>query len=251
VMDAADRDGDGNGDNPTRLTNNAAVDANPSFSPEGTKIAFETLRDGNEEIYVMNAADRDGDGNGDNPTRLTNNAVTDQNPSCSPDGTKIALETLRGSNKEIYMMDAADQDGDGNGDNPTRLTNNAATDRYPDWGPLADVSPPRVTSTIPNATGVAPTTNVKATFSEAMDASTTDGDPSTITATTFMLFSNGSTTQVAARVSYDSSTRTAKLNPNNNLRRGVTYRAVLTTGVQDLAGNPLAQQKEWLFTVKR
>jgi hypothetical protein len=84
-----------------------------------------------------------------------------------------------------------------------------------------------------------------------MDASTADGDPSTITATTFMLFQNGSTTQVAANASYDSSTRTAKLNPNNNLRRGVTYRAVLTTGVQDVAGNPLAQQKEWLFTVKR
>jgi Bacterial Ig-like domain len=43
----------------------------------------------------------------------------------------------------------------------------------------------------------------------------------------------------------------SKLNPNNNLQRGVTYRAVLTTGVQDVAGNPIAQQKEWLFTVKR
>ena len=84
-----------------------------------------------------------------------------------------------------------------------------------------------------------------------MDASTTDGDPSTITATTFMLFTNGSTTQVAAKVSYDSSTRTAKLNPNDNLMRGVTYRAVVTTGVHDVAGNPLAQQIEWLFTVKR
>jgi hypothetical protein len=33
--------------------------------------------------------------------------------------------------------------------------------------------------------------------------------------------------------------------------RGVTYRAVVTTGVHDVAGNPLAQQIEWLFTVKR
>ena len=120
--------------------------------------------------------------------------------------------------------------------------------------PGGDTTPPTVVSTVPgsDATGVSPSiNNVKATFSEAMDASTIDGDPSTITATTFMIFGNGSTTQVAAKVSYDSSTRTAKLNPNNNLRRGVTYRAVLTTGVQDVAGNPLAQQIEWLFTVKR
>jgi hypothetical protein len=117
----------------------------------------------------------------------------------------------------------------------------------------ADSTPPTVTQVFPgeNAANVSPSTTVKATFSEAMDASTTDGDPSTITATTFMLFRNGSTSQIAAKVSYDSSTRTAKLNPNNNLSRGVTYKAVLTPGVQDVAGNPLAQQKEWLFTVKR
>jgi hypothetical protein len=66
-----------------------------------------------------------------------------------------------------------------------------------------------------------------------------------------MLFKNGSTTQIGVKVNYDSSTRTAKLNPSNNLQRGVTYRAVVTTGAQDVAGNPLVQQKEWLFTVKR
>jgi hypothetical protein len=97
----------------------------------------------------------------------------------------------------------------------------------------------------PGATGVSPTiNNVKATFSEAMMTSS-------ITGQTFMLFKNGSTTKIAAKVSYDPSTRTAKLNPTNNLQRGVTYRAVLTTGAKDVAGISLVQQKEWLFTVKR
>jgi len=59
---------------------------------------------------------------------------------------------------------------------------------------------------------------------------------SSITGQTFMLFKNGSTTKIAAKVSYDPSTRTAKLNPTNNLQRGVTYRAVLTTGAKDVAG---------------
>ena len=41
------------GSNLTNLTNNAAPDAYPSWSPDGTKIAFVTIRDGNYEIYVM------------------------------------------------------------------------------------------------------------------------------------------------------------------------------------------------------
>ncbi len=46
------------------------------------KIAFVSTRDGNSEIYVMNA-------DGTNQTRLTNNSADDQNPSMSPDSTKF------------------------------------------------------------------------------------------------------------------------------------------------------------------
>jgi hypothetical protein len=51
----------------------------------------------------------------------------------------------------------------------------------------------------------------------------------------------------------------ATLNPTNSLRAGVTYKAVVTTGAKDEAGNPLdqnttntgLQQKRWVFfTVK-
>ena len=42
------------GSNPTPLTNSAG-DQQPSWSPDGTKIAFVSGRDGNQEIYVMNA----------------------------------------------------------------------------------------------------------------------------------------------------------------------------------------------------
>ena len=79
------------------LTNNAAADYYPSWSPDGTKIAFGTNRDGNGEIYVMNA-------DGSNLTNLTNNAADDSNPSWSPDGTKIAFRTTRDGNYEIYVM---------------------------------------------------------------------------------------------------------------------------------------------------
>jgi arylsulfatase A-like enzyme len=122
--------------------------------------------------------------------------------------------------------------------------------RTAEW--TTDATAPRVTSTVPraNAKGVAPSANVTATFSEDMTASSING-------TTFELFKNGFTTIVAATVSYSASTDKATLDPTDPLRRGVTYKAVVTTGAKDLAGNPLdqnttttgLQQQAWSFTV--
>jgi N-acetylglucosamine-6-sulfatase len=116
-----------------------------------------------------------------------------------------------------------------------------------------DTTSPRVTTTAPatNATGVAPSANVTATFSEAMMSSS-------INTTTFKLFKKGSTTKLSASVSYDGATKKATLDPTNNLRLGTTYKAVVSTGAKDLVGNPLdqntttsgLQQKTWLFTVR-
>jgi TolB protein len=87
------------------------------------RIVFASTRDGNNEIYVMNA-----DGSGQ--TRLTNHPAEDILPAWSPDGTKIAWSTNRlgGSNYEIYVMNA-----DGSG--VTNLTNFAGSDRFPTWSP--------------------------------------------------------------------------------------------------------------------
>jgi CSLREA domain-containing protein len=117
-----------------------------------------------------------------------------------------------------------------------------------------DTTPPKVTSTVPPLVNeIAPTINVKATFSEDMLVSPV----SSITGQTFKLFKKGSTTKKAATVSYNADTDTAKLDAANNLRRGVTYKAVVSTGAKDLAGNQLdqngsttgLQQKVWYFTV--
>lgn len=51
----------------TNLTNNGANNLDPAWSPDGTKIAFSSNVDGNNEIFVMKA-------NGSDPINLTNNA---------------------------------------------------------------------------------------------------------------------------------------------------------------------------------
>ena len=39
----------------TQITDHPAEDFDPVWSPDGTKIAFRTHRDGDEEVYIMNA----------------------------------------------------------------------------------------------------------------------------------------------------------------------------------------------------
>jgi Tol biopolymer transport system component len=115
-----------------RLTSNAANDFYPTFSPDGTRIAFMSDRDGSNEIYVMDTVDTDTDGNGDNSTRLTTNAVDDANPAWSPDGSKIAFRSTRDGNFEIYVMDPAPE---GAGNLPVNLTLLSPFDGDPNWSP--------------------------------------------------------------------------------------------------------------------
>src|SRR5215203_3746228 len=73
----------------------------------------------------------------------------------------------------------------------------------------------------------------------------------------FELFKKGSTNQIAAVVTYDAATDIATLNPTNNLKRGATYKAVVTTKAKDEAGNRLdqddstagLQQMKWFFEI--
>lgn len=73
---------DGSGQ--TRLTFNSASDWLPSWSPDGSKIAFQSGRDESFEIYVMNA-------DGSQQSRITFNAAADEDPAWSPDGSKMGV----------------------------------------------------------------------------------------------------------------------------------------------------------------
>ncbi len=93
----------------------------PSWSPDGSKIVFYSDRDGNGEIYLVNA-------DGSDPTRLTNHPADEGYPTFSPDGSKIAFDTDRDGNFDIYVMNA-------DGSDPRRLTNDPARDVSASWSP--------------------------------------------------------------------------------------------------------------------
>jgi Tol biopolymer transport system component len=94
----------------------------PLAGSSGGLIAFVSTRDGNGEIYVMNA-------DGSNPRRLTNHRLWDGFPDWSPDGTQIAYYSyVNDKNWVIKVMDA-------DGSNPRQVTDSSVCDGAPHWSP--------------------------------------------------------------------------------------------------------------------
>lgn len=101
----------------------------PPGSAAAGRIAFYSDRDGNPEIYTINA-----DGSG--LARLTNDPAFDDSPAISPDGTQIVFLTARHDPNpqfpnlkyEIYLMGM-------DGSNPLRLTQTDAAEDHPAWSP--------------------------------------------------------------------------------------------------------------------
>lgn len=110
--------------NPVRLTNTAADDRYPAFSPDGKRIAFASNRDGNWELYILELATLQS-------RRLTFSPAYKGAPSWSPDGQFLAYETYENDNLDVYIIAV-----DGSSP-PQPLTRNPAPDFEPTWAPGA------------------------------------------------------------------------------------------------------------------
>jgi TolB protein len=84
-------------------------------------IAFDTQRDGNGEIYLLDSASGQ-------LINLTRHPADDRAPAWRPDGRAIAFESRRDGNWEIYVLDLTDA-------SLSRLTDNLAFDGAPAWSP--------------------------------------------------------------------------------------------------------------------
>ncbi len=93
----------------------------PAWSHDGRTIVFVSWRDGNGEVYAMDA-------DGSEPRNLTQHPAKDVRPAWSPDGRRIAFVSRRDGNSEVYVMNA---DGSGK----RNLTRDRASDDYPTWSP--------------------------------------------------------------------------------------------------------------------
>ncbi len=125
---------------------------------------------------------------------------------------------------------------------------------------VGDAKPPRVIEVRPaeGATGVSPIAHccpseghkVVAFFSEDMKPSSAMWS--------IKLFKKGSDTWEDSTMGYNAAQRKVTLWPPNPLKRGVTYKAVVSTGAKDLAGNRLDQNRDrgglqpkvWYFTIE-
>ncbi len=121
---------------PTDIPSPTASATDTPLAPTSTqeihltgRIAFYSDRDGNPEIYTLQA-------DGSQPQRLTNDPAFDDSPALSPDGRQIVFLTARHDPNprfpdlkyEIYGMNV-------DGSSPLRLTNTEAAEDHPAWSP--------------------------------------------------------------------------------------------------------------------
>lgn len=233
--------------------NRADITANFAATPisQGHNLLGEDPGTGLQSTDVVSSTPRLG--------RLENNGGRTQTHALLPGSPAIdsGNPTTPGSGAACLSIDqrgiARPKDGDGNG---TTICDMGAYERN-------DLTSPKVTATTPTngKTGVARRTNLTATFSEKITRSTLNNS-------TFQLYRCPSTTSTSCTTRITNVTVTsspdglkATLDPfgasnSTVLTANTKYRAVVTIGARDLAGNPLDQNgsavgdqpKAWFFT---
>jgi eukaryotic-like serine/threonine-protein kinase len=105
---------------PVRIVASTREENDPSFSPEGQRIAFASYRSGSAEVYVCSA-------DGSNPIQLTSmKSPATGTPRWSPDGKQIAFDSTLEGHSDIFVISA-------DGGAPRRLTEGPYDNETPSW----------------------------------------------------------------------------------------------------------------------
>ena len=105
---------------PDRFITSTRMDSGPQFSPDGSKIVFQSTRTGNWEFWLCHS-------DGSSLMQLTHSNPTDAGtPRWSPDGQQIAFDSNANGNGDIFVMDSQ-------GGSPRRLTSEPSSEVVPSW----------------------------------------------------------------------------------------------------------------------
>ncbi len=113
------------GEDKQQLSKFGTILMSPSISPDGSKIAFTSFRNGNADVWLQSVATGEAH-------VLYSSPHVDSSPAISPDGHTVVFASSVGGNTEIYTIDI-------NGTNRTQLTfspNDISTS--PSWSPKGD-----------------------------------------------------------------------------------------------------------------
>lgn len=103
------------------LANEKGSNSSPAWAPDGKQLAVVLTRDGNSQIYRVNA-----DGSG--LSRLSNSSGIDTEPTFSPDGSFVYFTSDRGGSPQIYRVSL-------DGGRPERMTFNGSFNARPQISP--------------------------------------------------------------------------------------------------------------------
>jgi TolB protein len=104
---------------PQRLTSAPGVDTSPSYSPDGSRIVFESDRSGTQQLYVMGA-------DGSDQRRISFGGGRYASPTWSPRGDLIAFTRIAGS----FNIGVMSPSGGG-----ARILTDGWQDEGPSWAP--------------------------------------------------------------------------------------------------------------------
>ncbi|MBC8069951.1 MAG: PD40 domain-containing protein [Deltaproteobacteria bacterium] len=109
------------GGEPVRVSKQPGLNLGGVMNPQGGSIAVTLSKDGNSEIYLVDAG-------GGVKARLTNNAAIDGSPSWSPAGNQLAFVSNRAGGPQIFRMTSA-------GGGASRISKKGDYNQTPDWSP--------------------------------------------------------------------------------------------------------------------